>query len=105
MRKYSEKFIHEHKKLSHAVIGFEFEFYMVEMSYYKTLEMLNAELAPVKVHGFRQYHSKFEPDAENFKMEPDLSGGSNMVEIITGPLPYTEAKYFLSKILNFIQNH
>jgi len=105
MRKYSEKFIHEYKKLNKAVVGFEFEFYMVDMSYYKTLELFNKELDPVKVHGFRQYHSKFKPDSENFKMEPDLSGGSNMVEIITGPLQYTEAKYFLSKIMNFIQKY
>ncbi len=105
MRKYSEKFIHEHKKLSNAIIGMEFEFYMVDISYYKTMEMLNKELAPVKVHGFRQYHSNFTPDAENFKIEPDLSGGSNMVELITGPLQYVEAKYFLAKILNFIQRY
>jgi hypothetical protein len=105
MRKYSEKFIHEHKKLSNAIIGMEFEFYMVDISYYKTLELLNKELSPVKVHGFRQYHSNFTTDAENFKIEPDLSGGSNMVELITGPLPYIESKYYLSKILNFIQKH
>ena len=102
MRKYSEKFVSEHKKLSHALIGFEFEFYMKDLSYYKTLEMLNRDLYPVKVHGFRQYHSDFEVDSRNFKIEPDTSGGSNMVELITGPLQYSEAKIYLVKILNFI---
>ena len=99
MKKYSEKFIHEYSKLSKAVIGFEFEFFMKNLSFYKTLEILNKELDPVRVHGFRQYHSDFKVDSKNFKIEPDLSGGSNMVELITGPLPYNDAKYYLIKIL------
>lgn len=102
MRKYSEKFIHEYNKLNQAIIGFEFEFYMKDLSFYKTMELLNKELHPVKVHGFRQYHSSFTPDKNNFKIEPDLSGGSNMVELVTGPLDYNEAKYYLIKILKFI---
>lgn len=104
MKKYSEKFIHEYSKLSKAVIGFEFEFFMKNLSFYKTLEILNKELDPVRVHGFRQYHSDFKVDSKNFKIEPDLSGGSNMVELITGPLPYNDAKYYLIKILKFIQD-
>jgi len=103
MDKYSDKFLNQHEKLSYAVIGFEFEFYLKEFSYYKTLEVLNKELSPIRVHGFRQYHSSFEPDAKNFKIEPDLSGGSNMVELVTGPMPYHTAKFYLLKILRFIQ--
>ena len=105
MKKYSEKFIHEYIKLSKARVGFEFEFYMKDLSYYKTMELLNQELAPVKVWGFRQYHSDFTPDADNFKIEPDLSGGSNMVELVTGPLDYYDAKYYLVKITKFIQKY
>lgn len=105
MKKYSEKFIHEFNKLKLAKIGFEFEFYMKDLSFYKTLELLNKELNPVKVHGFRSYHSDFKPDSKNFKIEPDLSGGSSMVELVTGPLEYNDAKYFLIKILKFIQNY
>jgi hypothetical protein len=104
MKKYSEKFINQVSKLKNAKIGFEFEFYMRDLSYYKTLEILNKELSPVKVWGFRQYHSGFKPDGSNFKIEPDLSGGSNMVELVTGPLDYFSAKYYLVKIINFIQN-
>jgi len=78
---------------------------MKDLSFYKTLELLNKELSPVKVHGFRQYHSDFTPDAQNFKIEPDLSGGSNMVELVTGPMDYNDAKYYLIKILKFIQNY
>lgn len=105
MRKYSDKFINQSKKLKRSKIGIEFEFYMKDLSYYKTLEMLNKELAPVKVWGFRQYHSNFTPDKDNFKIEPDLSGGSNMVELVTGPLDYFDAKYYLIKIVKFIQNY
>jgi hypothetical protein len=105
MRKYSDKFLNDSSILKHAVIGFEFEFYLKELSFYKTLELLNQELSPVKVWGFRQYHSDFTPDKDNFKIEPDLSGGSNMVELVTGPLDFYNAKYYLIKILKFIQNY
>jgi hypothetical protein len=105
MKKYSDKFLNQSNKLKLARIGFEFEFYMKDLSYYKTLELLNQELAPVKVWGFRQYHSDFTPDANNFKIEPDLSGGSNMVELVTGPMDYFDAKYYLVKIVKFIQNY
>lgn len=105
MRKYSDKFLNHSSVLKHAVIGFEFEFYLKDLSFYKTLELMNKEFSPVKVWGFRQYHSDFTPDDKNFKIEPDLSGGSNMVELVTGPLDFYNAKYFLIKIINFIQNH
>jgi hypothetical protein len=105
MKKYSDKFLNQSDKLKKAVVGFEFEFYVKDFSFYKTLEMLNIELAPVKVWGFRKYHSDFTPDKDNFKIEPDLSGGSNMVELVTGPLDYYNAKYYLIKVINFIQNY
>jgi hypothetical protein len=105
MKKYSDKFINQNNKLGKTKIGFEFEFYLSELSYYKTLEILNQELKPVKVWGFRQYHSSFVTDDKNFKIEPDLSGGSNMVELVTGPLSYYDAKYYLVKILKFINTY
>ena len=105
MDKYSDKFLNQSSKLKNAVVGMEFEFYMKDLSFYKTLELLNQELDPVKVWGFREYHSDFTPDDRNFKIEPDLSGGSNMVELVTGPLDYFDAKYFLVKIIKFIQTY
>ena len=105
MKKYSDKFLNQSSKLKNSKIGFEFEFYMKDLSYYKTLELLNQELTPVNVWGFRQYHSDFTPDENNFKIEPDLSGGSNMVELVTGPLSYYDAKYYLIKIIKFIQTY
>lgn len=105
MRKYSEEFVNSSDILKSAIIGFEFEFYLKELSFYKTLELLNKILAPVQIHGFRHYHPNMKPDASNFLLTPDLSGGSNMVEIITGPIPYFEAKFYLIKIIRFIQEY
>jgi hypothetical protein len=105
MDKYSDKFLNNANILKKAKVGFEFEFYLKDLSFYKTLELINQELSPVKVWGFRQYHSDFTPDDKNFKIEPDLSGGSNMVELVTGPLNFYDAKYYLIKIVKFIQNY
>lgn len=103
MKKFSDKFNFS-ELLHYALVGFEFEFYS-NHSYYKTLELLNKELNPIKVHGFKEYHSDFTPDETNFKIEPDRSGGSNMVELVTGPMPYTNSKIIMLKILKFIQEH
>jgi uncharacterized protein YjbI with pentapeptide repeats len=105
MEKYSDKFLNQSSKLKNAVVGMEFEFYMKDLSFYKTLELLNQQLTPVKVWGFRQYHSDFTPDESNFKIEPDLSGGSNMIELVTGPMDYYDAKFYLIKIIKFIQTY
>jgi hypothetical protein len=105
MEKYSDKFLNQSGKLKNAVVGMEFEMYMKDLSFYKTLELLNQELAPVKVWGFREYHSDFTPDESNFKIEPDLSGGSNMIELVTGPMDYYDAKFYLIKIIKFIQTY
>lgn len=104
MKKFSNYYINYHNILKNAIIGFEFEFY-TSKSYYKLLEVLNRELDPIKVWGFRKYHSDFKPDDKNFKIEPDLSGGNDMVELISGPMNYTDSKIILLKILNIIQNN
>lgn len=105
MEKYSDKFLNQSGKLKNSFLGMEFEFYMKDLSFYKTLELLNQQLTPVKVHGFREYHSDFTPDENNFKIEPDLSGGSNMVELVTGPMDFYDAKFYLIKIIKFIQTY
>jgi len=104
MKKYSERFLNNHSVLKNCRLGLEFEFYS-NLSYYKTLEMLNIYLAPIKVHGFNQYHSDFETDEKNFKLEPDLSLGVMGCELITGPMRYYDAKFYLVKILKFIQEY
>lgn len=106
MRKYSDKFLNDSKLLQNSVIGFEFEFYSNSISYYKMLELLNNYLSPVKVEGFRVYHPDgIMPSDTKFILTPDLSGGSNMIELITGPMEYNQAKYYLIKILKFIDEY
>lgn len=104
MKKYSEKYINSYKLLQNAIVGFEFECFF-NTSFYKTLENLNHDLSPVQIHGFRKYHTDFAVDAKNFKLERDLSGGVNMAELITGAMDYHTAKYYLVKILKFIQTY
>lgn len=102
MRKFSNHYINDFSILEKSKIGFEFEFY-TDKSYYKLLEYLNRELSPIKVSGFKKYHSSFEPSENHFKIEPDLSGGLSLVELITGPLNYVNAKVILLKILKALQ--
>ena len=65
MEKYSDKFLNQSEKLKNSIIGVEFEFYMKDLSFYKTLEILNDELSPVKVWGMREYHSDIKTDSNN----------------------------------------
>jgi len=104
MKIYSNEYITDIEILKKAIVGFEFEFY-TERSYFKLLELLNNTLSPIQVHGYRKYHSSFKPDENNFKIEPDLSGGPELVELITGPLPYINSKIILLKILKTLDKY
>jgi hypothetical protein len=103
LKKFSNEYLNDFDKLKDSVIGFEFEFY-TKKSYYKLMEYLGNQLDPIKIHGFRKYHSKFKPDEDNFKIEPDLSGGYEMIELVSGPIPYVNAKIILLKILKILQD-
>jgi hypothetical protein len=103
MKKYSEKFLNKHHILKTAIIGFEWEFYCDKLSYYKLLEYLNEYLSPIQVYGFKIYHPDFKPDKDKWIISPDLSGGSNLIEVISGPMPYDMAKFYFVKIMKFIQ--
>jgi hypothetical protein len=102
MKKFSANNIGNFEVLNKSIVGFEFEFY-AEKPYYKLLEYLNNELEGIKVKGYRKYHSKFNPTDKIFKIEPDYSLGNQGVEVITGPIPYVNAKVILLKILKIIQ--
>jgi hypothetical protein len=89
--------------LESSVIGFEFEFY-TNLLKGKAAESL-AALLKKKVVVSEKYHSNIPVDGSNFKLEPDYSGGSNMMEFITGPLPYNEAITILIKVLRWIDEN
>jgi len=97
-------FISNWKDLVKAKIGLEFELYS-NYSYIKTLESLNNHFQGIEVWGFNQYHSDFTPTDKKWKIEPDFSGGPNMLEMITGPLEWMDARVAAIKMLDWINEH
>lgn len=89
--------------LGSSIIGFEFEFYTDKLKGRVAEEF--TKLLKKKVHVSERYHSKIKVDSDNFKLEPDYSGGSKMLEFITGPLPYVEAIPILIKTLDWIDKN
>lgn len=84
-------------------IGFEFEFFANE-SLDSAKESLSRTLNK-KIRIEEKAHSDFAPTEEVFKMEPDNSGGSGMIELVTGPLPFVEAKLIMAKTLKWIREN
>lgn len=89
--------------LNASVIGFEFEFFS-NMVRGRIVESLS-KLLGKKVILSSKYHSKIPVTPNIFKLEPDYSGGSKMNELITGPLPYSEAIPVLIKVLKWIDEN
>ena len=89
--------------LHFSQIGLEFEFFSKD-----AVEDVKDTLAPTldkKIRIEEKSHSDFKPTQKTFKLEPDNSGGSGMIELVTGPLPFTEAKLILAKTLKWIKEH
>ena len=84
-------------------LGFEFEFFSkndvedIKDTLSRTLEK--------RIRIEEKTHSDFIPTDKTFKLEPDNSGGGGLVELVTGPLPFTEAKLTLAKTLKWIKEH
>ena len=51
------------------------------------------------------YHKLLIPSDEIFKLEPDNSGGSGMIELVTGPMPFVESKLIIAKTLKWIREN
>jgi len=92
--------LNEREVLSSSVIGFEFEFFS-NLNRNQIASAIST-LCNVNVVPVNRYHSSVKIDETNWKIEPDLSGGIFMNELITGPIPYDQARIHLSKILNWI---
>lgn len=88
---------------SSCLVGMEFEFYS-HFSKKEIAESLSREIGK-RIRVFKKYHSGFVPTREEFKIEPDYSGGSKMTELITGPMPYFEAVPVLIRILKWIDEN
>ena len=83
--------------------GVEFEFYS-NYSVEETAEMLEKELGR-KIQIEEKAHSDFEPTDKVFKLEPDMSGGAGLIEMVTGPMPYTDVRLLLIKMLAWIDKN
>jgi len=89
--------------LNAALMGVEFEFYS-NFDLEATQKSL-AKLLDRKIRLEDKAHSDFQPSAEEFKMEPDMSGGKGLIELVTGPIPYRNARIVVIKMLNWISEN
>ena len=104
MNNFSNKYINNFNDLKDSIVGLEVEFFS-NFNFIKTLEKLNNTFIGKEVWGINQYHSDFTPTEDIFKIEPDYSGGSEMIELITGPMKWAEARLILIQMLVFIRQN
>ena len=89
--------------LNASQIGVEFEFYS-NLELEETKKSLS-ELLNRKIRLEEKAHSDFQPSAEVFKMEPDMSGGKGLIELVTGAMPYRSARIVIQKMLRWIERN
>ena len=84
-------------------IGFEFEFFANEDIQKAKDSIANTLNKKIRIE--EKAHSDFAPSGDVFKMEPDNSGGTGMIELVTGSLPFVESKLILAKMLKWIREN
>ena len=89
--------------LNGSQIGIEFEFYS-DLGVEKTKDALS-KLLNRKIRLEDKAHSDFQPSSEVFKIEPDMSGGKGLMELVTGAMPYRDARLVIIKVLNWIKEN
>tara|TARA_R110000772_G_scaffold55472_20_gene126637 strand:+ start:1070 stop:2374 length:1305 start_codon:yes stop_codon:yes gene_type:complete len=83
--------------------GVEFEFYS-NTSVEETAKSVGQVLGR-KIQLETKAHSDFVPTDKVFKMEPDMSGGAGLIELVTGPLPYIDVRLVIIKMLHWISEN
>ena len=89
--------------LNGSQIGVEFEFYS-NLELEETQKSLS-KLLNRKIRLEDKAHSDFQPSNEVFKMEPDMSGGAGLIELVTGAMPYRDARIVIIKMLGWIREN
>ena len=89
--------------LQNTLIGVEFEFYS-NFSAEETASKL-AKLLDKKIHVEEKSHSQFEVTQDVFKIEPDMSGGAKLLELVTGALPYFAARLMIINVCKWIEEN
>lgn len=106
--------ITQSEKLQIFNIGFEYEFFtsFKEKDLVKSLsEYLGKKIVvPRVITGFNKksivvHNKNVEATESQFKLEPDYSGGDSMWELITGPMPYSEARIILIKVHQWLREN
>lgn len=91
------------KILKNALVGVEFEFFS-NISIEDTSKKLGA-LLDKKIRVEEKAHSDFEPTDKEFKLEPDMSGGEGLMELVTGAQPYYNARLTIIKVCQWIKEN
>ena len=91
-------------RINESSIGFEFEFLRDPSYNIGEVKKKIKDLFKVDIKIEKDHHSEFIPTEDHWKIEPDYSGGKNLVELITGPLPYTRARVVLLNMLKLIRD-
>ena len=91
------------KILKNALVGVEFEFYS-NLPIEETAKKLGS-LLDKKIQVETKAHSDFEPTADHFKLEPDMSGGIKLMELVTGPMPYYNARLLIINVSKWIEEN
>ena len=89
--------------LKNALVGVEFEFYS-NHSIEKTAKAIGS-LLNKKIRVEDKAHSDFQPTDKEFKIEPDMSGGEKLMELVTGAQPYHSARLMIIKVCDWIQEN
>ena len=84
-------------------IGLEFEFFANEGIDDVKRSLSNTLNKRIQIE--EKAHSDFTPSDEVFKLEPDNSGGTGMIELVTGPMPFVESKLIIAKTLKWIREN
>jgi len=84
-------------------IGLEFEFFANEGLDEVKRSLSNTLNKQIRIE--EKAHSDFSPSDEIFKLEPDNSGGTGMIELVTGPMPFVESKLIIAKTLKWIREN
>lgn len=89
--------------LKNCLVGVEFEFYS-NLPIEETSKQL-ADLLGKKIRVETKAHSDFEVTADEFKIEPDMSGGAKLMELVTGAQPYFAGRLMIIKVCDWIQKN
>lgn len=95
-------------------IGYEFEFFTNKSKKEAAKEIEKAcgvkVVLPTEVVGFNKIktnvvHDDYVPTDKSWKITNDYSGGKLMMELVTGPIVYPEARIQMIKFLNWVKEN